>query len=332
MPRIDPQACKPPASAGVKEQAAWWFARLHSGHASDAERRAFEAWRDADPEHDRQYRNTAYFWDAALDVPRERLRAVVDARVAPRPARRRYLAWATGAACAVALLAAVLGPQWRAPEPGYATALATRPGELRELMLPDGSVLNLNTATDATVRLYEDRREVALLGGEITFSVRHSDALPFVIDAGSSRITVTGTRFNVRRDPGQLDVAVEHGSVQIDTGPWWKRKRRILGAGENVRIDEHGGMASLPPAQVKALTAWRRGKIVFDNAPMKQLVAEMARYLDYPLILGDRRLDNLSINAVFSIDDLDSMLFALPAIAPVKIIRRDDGAMVIVSR
>src|SRR5690554_4597433 len=116
MPRIDPQACKPPASAGVKEQAAWWFARLHSGHASDAERRAFEAWRDADSEHDRQYRNTAYFWDAALDVPPERLRAVVDARVAPRPARRRYLAWATGAACAVALLAAVLGPQWRAPE------------------------------------------------------------------------------------------------------------------------------------------------------------------------------------------------------------------------
>lgn len=41
----------PPINDAIAEAAASWVARLSSSDATDADRRAFEAWRDASPAH-----------------------------------------------------------------------------------------------------------------------------------------------------------------------------------------------------------------------------------------------------------------------------------------
>ena len=47
------------------------------------------------------------------------------------------------------------------------------------------------------------------------FAVRPDSARPFTIDAGSGKITVVGTRFNVRRDDDEVTVSVSQGIVEI---------------------------------------------------------------------------------------------------------------------
>ena len=48
---------------------------------------------------------------------------------------------------------------------------------------------------------------------------------PFIVDTEIGRVRVTGTRFNVRHDGGQMAVAVESGSVEVIAGPWWNGQR-----------------------------------------------------------------------------------------------------------
>src|SRR3546814_10209376 len=59
------------------------------------------------------------------------------------------------------------------------------------------------------------QRRVELAEGEALFRVEHDAGRPFTVEAGNGRVTVTGTRFDVRRDADSTRVAVEQGSVKV---------------------------------------------------------------------------------------------------------------------
>ncbi|OZI30456.1 hypothetical protein CAL29_20730 [Bordetella genomosp. 10] len=339
----------PPSSDDPRDQAAFWFARLNSGDATEADRRAFEAWRQADPEHDRHYRNLHFFWDAARHVPEARMRAILaraedeaggsktSSHASPampprRPAfSRRQFGLGLAGACSLGLAVAVLRkPWWAAPD--HVEELATARGERRTVTLPDGSVVYMNTDSVATVRLYEGRRVVELAAGEALFEVSHDRERPFIVDAGNTEVLVTGTRFNVRRDAGDVRVSVASGSVEVSAGPWWNRATRRLTAGQGVESDAKNPPGEVAAVDVSQVTAWQRGKIVFDNAPLAQVVAEMNRYLPVPASFAAPALAQYRVAGVFSIDDPLAMMNALPAIAPVRVLRTSEGGLQVVAR
>ena len=55
------------------------------------------------------------------------------------------------------------------------------------------------------------------LKGEAYFEVKRNDHLPFIVEAGESRIRVTGTKFNVNayRKKNEIKVVVTSGEVQL---------------------------------------------------------------------------------------------------------------------
>jgi len=324
----------PENSKDPDSRAAWWVARMLSGEATEAEQRACMSWRRAAPENDRQYCNMMYFWDASLKAPQEQLRAILkrDDASQRKPMIRRRLVLGAGAACAAAVVAGVALPQWGGMAPAYEQDVETERGERRQVTLPDGSVLYINTATRAKVRLYAGKRAVQLLAGEIMFTVAPDPSRPFVIDAGLGQVVVTGTRFDVRRDSDRLRVAVESGSVEVSAGPWWNRKTETLTAGNGAGVDPEGDLVRIATMDIAAATAWRKGRIVFDNMPLAQAVAEMNRYLQHPLRLQGVGLGQLRIAGVFGIDDPEAMLEALPKIAPVVVYRQRNGGAVIAAR
>jgi len=339
----------PFSSDDTRDQAAAWFARLNSGHATEADRLACEAWRAADPEHDRQYRNQQFFWEAARHVPQARLRALLNKtedendvpRSAippqsgqPRSARRRFGLGLAGV-CALAVTAGASRHAWW-DTPDHVEELATARGERRTVTLPEGSVIYLNTGTRATVRLYEGRRVVELAAGEAMFEVSHDSNRPFIVDADHTEVRVTGTRFNVRYDPDGasqgVNVSVASGSVQVSAGPWWNRKTRNLTAGQGVSADAADHIGQVVAVDASQVMAWQRGKIVFDNAPLARVVDEMNRYLPAPAVFSAPAQAQYRVAGVFSIDDPLAMMNALPAIAPVRVLRMSDGRLQVVDR
>jgi transmembrane sensor len=195
--------------------------------------------------------------------------------------------------------------------------------------LPDGSHLDLNGATELQVDFSPGRRHIVLRAGEAMFSVAHDSSRPFVVDTAQGSVTVTGTRFDVRQDPAATRVAVEQGSVRVQG---MGTALAQLGAGQGSHIDEQGNVAAPYTVNAAALTAWRQGKLVFDNATLADVVAEVSRYRTQPLWVAPGKVAQLRVSSTFSTDDTDALLRALPSILPVAIKAHEDGSREIIAK
>ena len=327
---IDPDTLTDPRDA-----AAYWFARVHSEQMSQAEHQQFHAWLQANPVHDLEYRRARGIWNASSQLGAERLRALVQeppvtARQ-PAPVRRRLMAGLT-LACAAAVVGGVLLPRWGEGDASHAAHYATQIGQRQQVTLPDASVVDLNTATQLSVKLYADRRVVALTAGEATVSVTPDQSRPFYVEAGGTTVRVTGTRFNVRRDGGAVSVAVDSGSVEVQAGPWWNRSQALLGAGQGARTTADGVLTAPETLDVANLLAWHTGRAVFRDVPLSDAVSEMNRYGHLPILVSGADVAKIRISGVFSIDNPKAFLALLPAIAPVRVQDGTDGSAVIVRR
>ncbi len=319
----------------LRQRAVHWFTRINSGDATHEEVAACAAWRRADPEHDRMYRSVEFFWQASRHLPENKLRAILAHDDSPRPAPRRLPRRAFGlglaSVCAIAVLA-IAFPHVYSPQAEYQSIISTRPGERRDVTLPDGSVLNLNVGTQLEVAFYENQRVIELSTGEVFFSVKSDPSRAFLVKTSDAVVTVTGTRFNVRHDADNVQVSVESGSVNVSAGPWWRKTSRDLVARQALRVETHGQISNVATASIENVTAWREGKIVFDNAPLAHVVAEMNRYLLHPIQLDSPQLRDYRVAGVFSIDNPQAMTAALPAIAPVQLYHLPGGRIAVRAR
>ena len=331
MPRIESSSRH--RAESPREQAIYWFSRERLGTLNAHARQERDAWLAADPEHQRQYRSVEATWSVADSVPQAELRAMLE-RTESEPAapRRRRFAVGLTAACALMATAGVIGPRLWAPEADFTQALATGKGERHRVVLPDGSLLELNTDTQAKVSLYGDRREVELLAGEVLFTVSPDAARPFTVLSGHAQVRVTGTRFNVRRDGDAVALAVEEGSVAFSAGSWWNRTTQHLTAGYVLRHAQGEPLAAPHQENVAAITAWQRGRLVFRDTPLSQVVAELNRYLREPLRIDDRKLAQLRVAGSLPIDEPEAVLAVLPQIAPVIVLYPPDGGRVLAPR
>jgi transmembrane sensor len=264
---------------------------------------------------------------AADLVPAARLQALCETAPARRT-RQPWLRYAVAASVVAVALGVGLFSGLHHPEPftaEYSTAL----GERRHVVLPDGSLMDMNSRSRIQVRFDKDRRGIELTEGEAMFSVEHDTSRPFVVEAGNGQVTVTGTRFDVRRDPLQTRVAVEQGTVKVQGQG---ADVISLTAGLGTQIDAQGVVAAAYAVNPAELTAWRSGKLVFNNASLSEVAAEVSRYREKPLTVDNDTVGNLRLTSVFNSDNTDALLKALPSILPVAVRTLDDGSQEIISK
>ena len=312
----------------ARDEAAQWFVRLQDGELSASERQRFEAWRNEHPDHPYEFDVLQGMWSATDLLPKARLQALCDGP-AERPKRQAVLRYAVAASVVAAALGLGLFSGLDHPEP-YSAEFSTRVGEHRQVALPDGSVLDLNSRSVVAVHYEKDRRGVELKQGEAMFSVEHDTRRPFVVDAGAGQVTVIGTRFDVRRDDDQTRVMVEAGTVKVQGHS--VDNVVTLTAGLGTQVDSKGRVAAAYDVNTEELTAWRNGKLVFNNASLSEVVREVSRYREQPLRVGTPAVGRLRLTSVFKSDDTDALLKALPHILPVALRTLPDGSQEIISR
>lgn len=317
-----PDAGADPARA----EAARWFARARAGEWDAAAQAELDAWLALDPRHAFEYRMLESIWQAAANVPEDRLRALAEPprRGAASPARRRAIGLGL---CMLAAGVAIAFWQHSENRVEYRTAA----GERRSIALPDGSTAELNSRSHLQVLFDGSQRRVLLHEGEALFAVEKDAGRPFIVDAGLGSAKVTGTRFDVRRDAEQMRVVVESGSVDV-TGAKDSAAVSVT-AGNAVRVDAGGHAGRAQAIPVSAALAWRKGQIVFNDADLASAVREVSRYRQQPIVLAPRQaLENLRLTSVFQTADTDAFLTALPHILPVEVRRLPDGQAEIIAR
>ncbi|MBH2035226.1 MAG: FecR family protein [Pseudomonadales bacterium] len=314
----------------VRDEAARWFVRLQEPVVDVAERQRFEVWLGEHPQHRDEFQVLQGLWSAADLVPAARLQALCEAPPA-RSKRRPLMRYAVAASVLAVALGLGLFSGLKSPGP-YTAEFSTALGERRQVALPDGSVIDLNSRSRVQVRYEQDLRHIELSEGEAMFSVEHDNRRPFVVASGSGKITVTGTRFDVRRDPAETRVVVEQGTVKVQGRDAADNEFVSLTAGTGTRVNAKGFVTAAYVVNPAELTAWRSGKLVFNNASLSEVAAEVSRYREKPLRVGNEKVGNLRLTSVFKSDNTDALLKALPNILPVAVRTLDDGSQEIISK
>jgi transmembrane sensor len=314
----------------VRDEAAQWFVRLQEPVVDVEVRRRFQAWLDEHPQHRDEFDVLQGLWSAADLVPAARLRALCETPPAlkkPRPVLRYAVAASMLAvALGLGLFSGLSGP---AP---YTAEFSTALNERRQVELPDGSVVDLDSRSRIQVRFEKDRRNVELSEGEAMFSVEHDTGRPFVVAAGSGKVTVTGTRFDVRRGAGETRVVVEQGTVRVQGREAADNDFINLTAGLGTHVDARGKVAAAYAVNPAEMTAWRSGKLVFNNASLADVAEQVSRYREKPLKVSNATVGNLRLTSVFKSDNTDALLKALPNILPVAVRTLGDGSQEIISK
>ncbi|AZD55876.1 Iron siderophore sensor protein [Pseudomonas chlororaphis subsp. aurantiaca] len=316
--------------ATVRDEAAQWFVRLQEPAIDAEERQRFDAWLAEHDAHRDEYQLLQSLWAATDLVPKARLLALCEA---PKLAIKRRPLLRYAVAAGVLAVAVGLGLFSGLNQPaGYSAEFVTALGERRHVALPDGSQVDLNSRSRLLVRYEQGQRSVELSEGEAMFSVEHDSSRPFVVAAGAGKVTVTGTRFDVRRDASQTRVAVEQGTVKVQGRDAADSDFVNLTAGLGTAVDAQGKVAAAYAVDPQALTAWRSGKLVFNNASLSEVAAEVSRYREQPLRVGSEAVGKLRLTSVFKADDTDALLKALPSILPVAVKSHADGSQEIIAR
>jgi transmembrane sensor len=321
---------RPKSDDEARAEAARWFARVQAGEMDADERRALEDWRRRDSKNQREYEALERVWNTAQKIPAERLRALAEEppKAAPK-GQQRGASWraplAYAAGCSVVIAAALAAYSWYQAQPTFAVSLETARGERKRVSLPDGSMIEMNVSSRGDAGYYRARRAITLTTGEMLFTVERDPTRPFTIDAGNGKITVIGTRFNVRRDGDEVSVTVSEGTVEVSGRDNSARFR--LTAGLGAQVDAAGRVQEPRPIDVTAVTAWRDGKLIFDGATLAEVVREVMRYRERPIRITDARIAQLRLSSIFSINDTDALLSALPKILPVEVNMLADGSV-----
>ncbi|MET0248887.1 MAG: FecR family protein [Sphingobium sp.] len=287
-----------PLPKGVTDAAAAWFARRDVGALSPTEETALEAWLAADPAHRRAWAALHGLWGRLETTPRDSqdaIRANVE-RWQVRRRRRKRMALGGVAACLIAVVTFQGGNLAIRLQADVITAT----GERRDIRLEDGSVLHLNSGSAVAIDYSSARRKIRLLAGEVAFEVASAPTRPFVVDAVGGSVTALGTRFIVRADGVQAQVTVTEHSVGVRSAAG--TKVQVVREGQGVRFGA-GGVGRSFVADIWAATGWMRGKLVFENRPLGEVVAEIGRYHPGMIRVIDDAAARKRVSGVFPLDD-----------------------------
>lgn len=221
---------------------------------------------------------------------------------------RRWFRLAGAMGLAALLVLAVLGG-WSWQRARNADRFATPTSAQQRVALRDGSVVDLNEASEVRVQFSAAQRSVTLETGEAHFEVAHDPARPFVVTAGAVTVRAIGTAFNVRRAGDSVDVVVTEGKVEVVRDSAAPLAPARISAGERLRVETNEDTAApierVEPTTMRALLAWQDRITNFSDVPLRELVARFNRRNTTKLVLEGAELGERKLGGVFALDQVE---------------------------
>lgn len=293
----DFHSAEPPTPAGphsstlAMDQALDWLIELE--HPNEEQVRQFHQWLAASPLNAQAFEKAQAIWNGP-QVAQCALTLAAPPKVS-RLARLRPH-WKPLATAAVLLLG--LFSFSNLPLRLQADHL-TQVGERQRLQLEDGSKVLLNTNSAFSSDINDHQRVARLYQGEAFFEIPGNRGLPLELDAGPVKASVRDTTFAVRYLDGVAQVQVQRGDIDLRATHADQRLR--LRAGQSVRVGPQGFDQ---PARLDAdkELAWVQGRLVFENCPLSQVLAELRRYYPGWIVNNNEHLAKVAVTGNYRLD------------------------------
>ncbi|MEM6576374.1 MAG: FecR domain-containing protein [Pseudomonadota bacterium] len=337
-----------------------WRARIDDGGLAGDEQAEFESWLAVHPENAAAFADAEILWAALGEVEYDA--ELLDSAGAspgsavselPASSRRAGLRLGWAAAASVAALAVALVAGFKLPigsqdelAPAPTQVFRTGRGMPESFVLEDGSRLMLGPLSRVDVAIDDRQRTAELVDGDAFFDVVKQVGVPFSVGVGAARVDVTGTAFELRRRGNQLAVTVAEGEVRVshpqvldrsEVNTAWVRQLNAalrsvtLTAGQSVMATQGDGLGPVRLTPITDVGAWRMGQLIYVNAQLAEVVADLNRYAPYPVDI-EENARALELSGTFAAADPEVLLDALTAALPVEVVDASVGKRIVLSR
>lgn len=339
------------APSSAEDEALRWLVDFDD--LSEAEQLRFNDWLCKRPENRMAFEKVERDW-RQLDIVRQL--ATDSATGAPDPEivnkwlrrrrlQRRYLPLAAAAVAAIAVVLLLL------PSQDYEASYRTAVGQYEEILLPDDSIVTLNTNSAATVHYSDAERRVHLLRGEAHFDIAPAPERPFSVIAGSGTVRAVGTAFTVYLKGDVVEVTVTEGIVEVlpivlppverksprmpvkGAAPVAVSVAKTLEEGEKLEYSETTASVSrFDPGEVARKLAWRDGMLDFQGETLAEVIEEASRYTSTRMTIDDAEIEGLHVTGYFRAGDVDTLLRLIESNERVTVRRVTPGLVRITAR
>ncbi len=299
------------------------ISNLVTGNLGPEEKKEIISEINSDPRQKKIFRKAKISWalmSSLKEMPDEEIdRSLADLkirirRLGPVLKLRNYLKYA-----AVLLLLAGLSSlmyylgsrdSFSLEEQMHNTSIVADRGQISKVVLPDSTVVWLNSGTTLTYNSsYSVNNRDLSLSGQAYLEVKKNKKLPLIVSSGDLLVKVLGTHFDVSAYPDDPSVKVflEAGSVELLDS---KKKafRYKLVPGEMAEYYKGSGDVRITGNRTEGYTFWRNGELVFGDTPIAEVIKKLERKFDVKFVISNPTVNKSLLTAKFRNETLKQIL------------------------
>ncbi|PHZ84781.1 FecR family protein [Paremcibacter congregatus] len=309
----------------IREEARSWLTLFHCEETNEGDQRLFSEWLNSSEMHAIAFAEAERLWNElpfASEVLKDPTGNVVSLKRSNANAvssffNRRGAMAAIAASILVVIGITLISQRSAVSTKVYQTAIA----EIKDVMLADGTKVTLNADSRLEVSIFDKSREVKLRGGAF-FDVARDEGRLFRVAVAGTEVRVLGTAFEVWEGPRTVRVSVTRGKVQVTEEPNEMASIRegevnpssvMLTAGNQVVTSLNGQAGKIQSFDSESTLAWRKGHLIYIDAPLEDIVADVNRYRKKKIYITDAALAAMRITTAFKVDQTDKMLAGVMA-------------------
>lgn len=251
---------------------------------------------------------------------------------------------AVAVAVAAAMTSVVLGVlPWRTTSNNLHQDFAANTEAIREVRLPDGSLIQLARGSMIHVRFDARYRQIDVIRGNALFEVGKDPTRPMFVSVGGHVLQDIGTVFDVRRNAADDTLTVISGRVRVwdvahdgvakikaGIGNSQTSKGTVadLTAGDQIQLTP-ASTGLVHKARVEQTTAWLPANIRFKRETVSVVAQRFNAYTSTPLVIEDVRTGDMRITGLFHTKNPQAFIAYLATLPGVRIIYAKDSVRVV---
>jgi len=217
-------------------------------------------------------------------------------------------------------------------------------GSKSRVILPDGSVVNLNSGSTLMYSSsgFDSLNRSVFLTGEGFFNVAKDTARPFYVTTPGIKFKVLGTTFNIKAYPDENteEATLVTGSVEIyasadkvDNGnpivlkpnqtavfvksgkviPTIDPSKVLVTKKNPVKLKS---LNLQPASTTEQIISWKENRLVFDNQKFSDLIVQIERWYDVKITVDYQELLSARFTGKFDKETIEQVLQALASVTP----------------
>lgn len=186
----------------------------------------------------------------------------------------------------------------------------TQVGITNSVVLPDSSIVYLNSASVLKYPVHFTGNRNVYLQGEAYFVVRKQNGARFVVNtAAGAKIEVLGTEFNVNSNADDVNTTLVKGSVKFVCQNKNDKEEDIrMVPGQKISYNLKDKAVEIREVNVDDEIEWRNEKTVFKDCPLMETLAILSKRFNAQFVVKNEALKENRFTGSFKNQSLEQIL------------------------